>query len=226
MTGLTWRQGVCMVMFVFTMARVGSGLEEGHISLPYHSVQAGKGLESRRAGAVGGGNSGISTKPLVDVPTGCELRKRSLQPKPIEQATRKQLFPRPHLPTHQPHTTRILRAFGVEQDVQGAEDVLVSQGKVEEAIAMRHGLHQYEEALALGRAHRLPEERLEVMAQEYFRLLLDTKQEERAAGLKEKEVCALFVRSSFVRSFVHVILPVLGFSLFELAWTALTICPI
>ncbi len=54
---------------------------------------------------------------------------------------------------------------------------------------MRHGLHQYEEALSLGRAHRLPEERLEGMAQEYFRLLLDTKQEERAAALKEKEVC-------------------------------------
>lgn len=54
---------------------------------------------------------------------------------------------------------------------------------------MRHGLHQYEEALALGRAHRLPEERLEGMAQEYFRLLVDTKQEERAAALKEKEVC-------------------------------------
>lgn len=66
--------------------------------------------------------------------------------------------------------------------------MLVSQGKVEEAIEMRHGLHQYEEALALGRAHRLPEERLEGMAQEYFRRLLDTKQEERAAALKEKEV--------------------------------------
>lgn len=66
--------------------------------------------------------------------------------------------------------------------------MLVSQGKVEEAISMRHGLHQYEEALALGRAHRLPDERMETMAQEYFRLLLDTKQEERAAALKEKEV--------------------------------------
>lgn len=66
--------------------------------------------------------------------------------------------------------------------------MLVAQGKVEEAIAMRHRLHQYEEALALGRAHRLPEERLEGMAQDYFRLLLDTKQEERAAALKEKEV--------------------------------------
>lgn len=65
----------------------------------------------------------------------------------------------------------------------------MSQGKVEEAIAMRHGLHQYEEALTLGRAHRLPEERLESMAQDYFRLLVDTKQEERAAALKEKEVC-------------------------------------
>ncbi|CAN0588158.1 unnamed protein product, partial [Ectocarpus sp. 12 AP-2014] len=52
---------------------------------------------------------------------------------------------------------------------------------------MRHGLHQYEEALTLGRAHRLPEERLEGMAQDYFRLLVDTKQEERAAALKEKE---------------------------------------
>lgn len=71
--------------------------------------------------------------------------------------------------------------------------MLVSQGKVEEAIAMRHGLHQYEEALALGRAHRLPEDRLEGMAQEYFRLLLDTKQEERAAALKEKEVCVWLV---------------------------------
>lgn len=79
--------------------------------------------------------------------------------------------------------------------------MLVSQGKVEEAIAMRHGLHQYEEALALGRAHRLPEERLEGMAQEYFRLLLDTKQEERAAALKEKEVCVC-VCVLFVRSFL------------------------
>ncbi|CAN0537923.1 unnamed protein product, partial [Laminaria digitata] len=72
-------------------------------------------------------------------------------------------------------------------DIRGAEDVLVSQGKVDEAIAMRHGLQQYEEALSLGRAHRLPEERVEGMAREYFRLLVDTKQEERAAALKEKE---------------------------------------
>ena len=53
---------------------------------------------------------------------------------------------------------------------------------------MRHGLQQYEEALSLGRAHRLPEDRVEGMAREYFRLLVDTKQEERAAALKEKEV--------------------------------------
>ena len=64
----------------------------------------------------------------------------------------------------------------------------MSQGQVDEAIAMRHGLQQYEEALSLGRAHRLPEERVEEMAREYFRLLVDTKQEERAAALKEKEV--------------------------------------
>lgn len=74
------------------------------------------------------------------------------------------------------------------KDLRGAEDVLVSQGKVNEAIDMRHGLHQYEEALALGRAHRLPDERLEEMAREYFKLLVDTKQEERAAALKEREV--------------------------------------
>ena len=55
---------------------------------------------------------------------------------------------------------------------------------------MRHGLQQYEEALSLARAHRLPEERIEGMAREYFRLLVDTKQEERAAALKEKEVRA------------------------------------
>lgn len=65
---------------------------------------------------------------------------------------------------------------------------MVSRGKVEEAIAMHHGLQQYEEALTLGKNHRLPEERLETMAQDYFRLLMDTKQEERAAALKEREV--------------------------------------
>lgn len=71
--------------------------------------------------------------------------------------------------------------------------MLVSQGKVEEAIAMRHGLQQYEEALSLGREHRLPKERVENMAHEYFRLLVDTKQEERAAALKEKEVLSTIV---------------------------------
>lgn len=62
---------------------------------------------------------------------------------------------------------------------------------------MRHSLQQYEEALALGRAHRLPEEKMEAMAREYFQLLVETKQEERAAALKEKEV------GSLVRSFVR-----------------------
>lgn len=100
--------------------------------------------------------------------------------------------------------------------------MLVSQGKVEEAIEMRHGLHQYEEALALGRAHRLPEERLEGMAQEYFRLLLDTKQEERAAALKEKEVCVVCV--CVIRSLLFCLVLLCLWSGF-VVWPALAVGP-
>lgn len=88
------------------------------------------------------------------------------------------------------------------QDMRGAEDVLVSQGKVDEAIEMRHGLQQYEEALSLARSHRLPEERMEEMSREYFRLLLDTKQEERAAALKENEVRVLEISSRLRKSVI------------------------
>ena len=58
---------------------------------------------------------------------------------------------------------------------------------------MRQGLQQYEQALSLARAYRLPAEKVESMAQEYFRILVDTKQEERAAALKEKEVQTTFI---------------------------------
>lgn len=59
---------------------------------------------------------------------------------------------------------------------------------MDEAIEMRHGLQQYEEAISIARAHRFPEQRVKAMAHEYLQLLVDTKQEERAAALKEKEV--------------------------------------
>lgn len=64
---------------------------------------------------------------------------------------------------------------------------------------MRHALHQYEEALSLGKAHRLPDERVESMGHEYFKLLVDTKQEERAAALKEKEVPCGWSRSGILK---------------------------
>ncbi|CAM9942687.1 unnamed protein product, partial [Choristocarpus tenellus] len=75
------------------------------------------------------------------------------------------------------------------KDLNTAEDVLVAQGKVDEAIAMRHNFQQYEEALSLAKKYHIPDEDFEDMTSRYFKLLLDTKQEERAAILKEKEVC-------------------------------------
>ncbi|CAN0431768.1 unnamed protein product, partial [Discosporangium mesarthrocarpum] len=77
--------------------------------------------------------------------------------------------------------------FVLGQDISGAEDILVAQGKIEEAISMRHNLQEFEEALSLARAHRLPEEEVEAMGDKYFQHLVNTKQEERAAILKEKE---------------------------------------
>lgn len=75
----------------------------------------------------------------------------------------------------------------LRKDVQAAEDVLVAQGRVQEAIDMHDSLLQYEDAMSLAKARRLPDEEVSAMSQRYFKLLLDTKQEERAAFLKERE---------------------------------------
>ncbi|CAM9483417.1 unnamed protein product, partial [Phaeothamnion confervicola] len=75
----------------------------------------------------------------------------------------------------------------LRKDLRVAEEVLVDQGRVEDAIAMYEQLQRYEEAVALARARRLPPEETEALNRRYFQVLLDTAQEQRAATLKEKE---------------------------------------
>ncbi|CAM9795585.1 unnamed protein product [Chrysoparadoxa australica] len=75
----------------------------------------------------------------------------------------------------------------LNQDVRGAEHVLVAQGKINEALEMHNTLHAYEEAINLARNRKLPEEEIQDMSMRCYQLLLDTNQDQRAALLKEQE---------------------------------------
>lgn len=73
----------------------------------------------------------------------------------------------------------------LKQDLSEAEGVFVEQGKVDEAIEMYQIMHRYDEAIAVAEARGHPE--TENMRRQYFQFLLESKQEEKAAQLKQDE---------------------------------------
>jgi len=73
----------------------------------------------------------------------------------------------------------------LRKDLRGAEDILLAQGRTDEAIEMYQTLHQFEDAIRVAESRRHPDAKQ--MRGEIFQLMLDSRQEERAAALKEDE---------------------------------------
>jgi len=71
------------------------------------------------------------------------------------------------------------------KDMRQVEDILLSQGQTQEAINVYQLLHQFDEAIAVAETRQHPDAAR--MREDYFQHLLDTRQEERAAALKEAE---------------------------------------
>ena len=71
------------------------------------------------------------------------------------------------------------------KDLKGAEYELLNQGKMDDCIDMYQKLFKHEEAIRVAEVGRHPD--AQEMRQAYFQYLLDTRQEERAAGLKVRE---------------------------------------
>ena len=73
----------------------------------------------------------------------------------------------------------------LRKNVSDAETVLLQQGKTREAIEMHRMLRNYDEAISVAESRGDPE--AASMRQGYYQYLLDTRQEELAARLKEEE---------------------------------------
>eukprot|EP01028_Stygiella_incarcerata_P009695 TRINITY_DN4643_c0_g1_i1.p1 TRINITY_DN4643_c0_g1~~TRINITY_DN4643_c0_g1_i1.p1 ORF type:complete len:1792 (-),score=469.38 TRINITY_DN4643_c0_g1_i1:1897-7272(-) len=73
----------------------------------------------------------------------------------------------------------------LKKDFKEAEHLYVDNGEVEEAMGMYEELHKYEDSIAV--AERTGHENAKGLKETYFDWLLETKQEEKAALLKEKE---------------------------------------
>lgn len=73
----------------------------------------------------------------------------------------------------------------LNKDLRQAEDILLAQGRADEAIDMYRTLHQFDEAIAVAESQRHADAAR--MRESYFQHLLDTRQEERAGLLKERE---------------------------------------
>lgn len=74
----------------------------------------------------------------------------------------------------------------LDKDLQGAEEVLLSQGKVDICIEMYQKLHKHDAAIHVAEVSRHPD--LMDMRQAYYQYLLDSNQEEEAAALKVHEM--------------------------------------
>ena len=88
----------------------------------------------------------------------------------------------------------------LQADVKKAEAILLSHGAVGEAISMYQSLHRWEEALQV--AEQRGWAGLRALRQEYYDYLSDTKQEELAGQVKEKEgdyqaALALYLKGGF-----------------------------
>eukprot|EP00937_MAST-01D_sp_MAST-1D-sp2_P002340 g2340.t1 len=73
----------------------------------------------------------------------------------------------------------------LRKDFGAAEDILVGQGKTDEAIEMYQTMHQYDEAIQVAEARQHPQ--AGEMRKNYHDYLLKSAQEEQAAKLKERE---------------------------------------
>ena len=73
----------------------------------------------------------------------------------------------------------------LRKDLKGAEQELLSQGKVNECIEMYQKLSKHDHAIRVAEQHKHADA-IE-MRQAYFQYLLDTNQEEQGAALKERE---------------------------------------
>jgi intraflagellar transport protein 172 len=71
------------------------------------------------------------------------------------------------------------------KDLKGAEVELLNQGRIDECIEMYQKLMKHDAAILVAEQAKRPDA-IE-MRQAYFQYLLDTNQEEQAAGLKERE---------------------------------------
>ena len=73
----------------------------------------------------------------------------------------------------------------LDKEFERAADVYVDQGQIEEAMAMYEELHRFDMSILLAERHRHPE--AATLRENYYGWLLETKQEEKAAELKEQE---------------------------------------
>ena len=71
----------------------------------------------------------------------------------------------------------------LNKDVEGAEEVLLMQGKTDEAIEMYQMLHRHDQAIAVAESRSHPD--AQQMKAQFFQRLLSTGQEEVAARLRE-----------------------------------------
>lgn len=74
----------------------------------------------------------------------------------------------------------------MDKDLKSAEDVLLTQGRINECIEMYNKLHKYDLAIKVAEQVKHPD--TQEMRRAYFQYLLDTNQEAQAAALKEKEL--------------------------------------
>jgi intraflagellar transport protein 172 len=73
----------------------------------------------------------------------------------------------------------------LNKDLRGAEDIMLGSGQTEPAIEMYRKVKQFDEAIIVAESRKHPE--ASRMRDDYLAHLLSTRQEERAAQLKEQE---------------------------------------
>ena len=73
----------------------------------------------------------------------------------------------------------------LEKQFQKAEEILLDQGQVEEAMEMYQELHRWDDTIAVAERKHHPE--VENLRRNYFQWLLETGQEDKAGELKERE---------------------------------------
>jgi intraflagellar transport protein 172 len=89
------------------------------------------------------------------------------------------------------------------KDLRGAEDIMLGAGQTESAISMYKQVRQFDEAIAVADSRKHPDAGR--MREDYLAHLLSTRQEERAAQMKEQEgdfdkAIALYLKVSVLLS--------------------------